>query len=199
MSTDLFPAGEHETELSAEEQLDLIPSVSTRAQLNRVERLNINTARIWAMKSRTLQNPDLLTDHFGRELHRRMFNGIWRWAGHYRTTGKNLGWEVHRLNEGVRNAFDDSKAQLQHAVFSVPEVAVRLHHRLVTIHPWPNGNGRHARLMADIVVAAHGKAELPWGRKANLVEVGELRARYIAAIHCADAGDLKPLLDFAQH
>lgn len=196
MTGDIFQSGDHDTELSAEERLELIRSFTTRAQLNRAERLNINQARVWALRC-ARRNPVLLTDEFARELHRRMFNEVWRWAGRYRVTEKNLGWEVFRLNEGVRNAFDDARAWFEHAVYPLPEAAVRLHHRLVVIHPWPNGNGRHARLMADIVMASRGGGRLSWGAGADLAVMSATRTRYIAAIHSADRGDFAPLLAFA--
>jgi Fic-DOC domain mobile mystery protein B len=198
MTTDLFAASEGNTELSEEERLELIPSLTTRAELNAIERLNIKEARVWAMRPRVLQRPDLLTDRFARELHRRMFRSVWRWAGRYRTTEKNLGWEVHRLTEGVRNAFDDAQSWLQYSTYPVPEAAVRLHHRLVSIHPWPNGNGRHSRLIADLLVASRNGEELTWGARSDLVGMGDVRARYLQAIRAADAGDIYPLVVFAK-
>ena len=195
---DLFPVEDGATPLTPEEQLELIPSLATRAQLNEVERLGINTARVWAMRPRALARTDLLSDTFGRELHRRMFRGVWRWAGRYRTTEKNLGWAVPRITEGVRNAFDDARTQLEYASYPLHEVAVRLHHQLVVIHPWPNGNGRHARLVADIVVAAGRGARLTWGAGENLVAAGGIRARYLAAVRAADGRDFGPLLTFAR-
>ena len=149
------------------------------------------------MRTSSLSDPNLLTDRFAREVHRRMFNEVWRWAGRYRLTEKNLGWEVFRLNEGVRNAFDDARAWCGHAAYPLPEMAIRLHHRLVAIHPWPNGNGRHARLMADILVASRGGSALRWGAGSDLAVLGEMRTRYIAAIRRADQGDFAPLLAFA--
>lgn len=198
MTTDLFGPADDATPLSAEEQAALIPSLSTRAELNQLERLNLNAARVWAMRGRVLRRPDLLSDGFARELHRRMFNQVWAWAGRYRTTEKNLGWEVPRLAEGVRNACDDAKAWLEHSSYPLPEAAVRLHHRLVLIHPWSNGNGRHSRLMADILIAAKGGKELTWGAGQDLVAAGEVRRRYIDAIRQADQGHFVPLLEFAQ-
>lgn len=196
MTTDVFRSGDHETDLTAEEKLELIPSLSTRAELNAVERLNINSARIWALRKRNLQRSDLMTDVFARDLHRRMFNQVWRWAGRYRTTEKNLGWEPHKIPEGVRNLFDDVKAWIEYDTYGAIETAVRLHHRLVVIHPWSNGNGRHARLMADIAVAARGARELMWG--SDLTASGDLRSRYINALRKADDGDFAALIAFAQ-
>lgn len=195
---DLFDASHDATPLNEEERLQLIPSISSRAELNEIERLNINDARVWAMRNSVLRREDLLSDTFGRELHRRMFNHVWRWAGRYRTTEKNLGWEVPRIPEGVRNAFDDMQAWFEHSTYSLPEAAVRLHHRLVLIHPWPNGNGRHARLIADIVMAARGGGELTWGAASDLVAMTEVRRRYIEAVRAADSGDFSALLAFAQ-
>ncbi len=198
MTGDLFAADESNTALSPEEQLDLIPSLSTRAELNAAERANIHAARVWAMRPRTLKRSDLLTDAFARELHQRMFNQTWRWAGRYRKTEKNLGWEVARITEGVRNAFDDARAWMEFSTFPLHEAAVRLHHRLVVIHPWPNGNGRHSRLIADLIIAASKGEDLTWGSRGNLVAIGDARRRYLEAIQQADAGNLAPLLAFAQ-
>jgi Fic-DOC domain mobile mystery protein B len=167
--------------------------------LNAFERLNINDARRWAMRPGQLKRPDLVSDIFARELHRRMFNAVWRWAGFYRTTDKNLGWEVHRLTEGVRNAFEDARVWMAFSTYPMPEIAVRLHHRLVLIHPWANGNGRHARLIADVIMAADDRAgELTWGAKVDLVSSGEIRRRYIEAVRRADEGDFAPLITFAR-
>ncbi len=196
---DLFPAEDGDTPLTPEEQLDLIPSLSIRAQLNELERHTIHTTRVWAMRPKSLARPDLLTNTFARELHRRMFHGVWRWAGRYRTTEKNLGWTVPRLTEGVRNAFDDAQSQLTHASYPLHEIAVRLHHRLVVIHPWPNGNGRHARLIADLLGASHSAPPLTWGAGANLVPAGEIRTRYLTAVRAADENNFAPLLAFARN
>jgi len=153
---------------------------------------------MWAMRRRILQRPDLLTDGFARELHKQMFNQVWRWAGRYRTTERNLGWEVPRLTEGVHHAFEDAQYWMQHSIYPLHEAAVRLHHRMVAIHPWPNGNGRHSRLIADILMASRGGEELTWGARSDLVDVSEARRLYIEAVRRADAGDFAPLLAFAR-
>jgi Fic-DOC domain mobile mystery protein B len=198
MSTDLFASADDATPISADEQPALIPSITTRPELNQLERLNITAARTWAMRRTVFTRPDLLSDVFARELHRRMFNRVWAWAGRYRTTEKNIGWEAHRLAEGVRNTFDDAQAWFEFSTYPLIEIAVRLHHRLVLIHPWPNGNGRHARLMADIVIAAYRGTELTWGAKHDLTSIGDVRRRYIDAVRAADQGDFGPLIAFAQ-
>jgi Fic-DOC domain mobile mystery protein B len=184
--------------ITPEEQARLVPSLSTRAQLDEIEGLNVNAARIWAMRATVLGREDILTESFSRELHRRMFNGIWRGAGRYRTTARVPGWEPQRIAEGVRMFFDDAEGWAQFSTYPVHEIAVRLHHRLVSIHPWANGNGRHARLIADVIVAARGESPLTWGFRSDLREPGMLRLRYISSIKAADAGDVGPLMDFAR-
>jgi Fic-DOC domain mobile mystery protein B len=184
--------------LTPEERVRLLPSLSTRAQLDEIERLNVNAARVWAMRSTVLRRSNLLSEAFSRELHRRMFNGIWRGAGQYRTTERNPGWEPHRIAEGVGMFFDDAEGWLRFSTFGVHEAAVRLHHRLVSIHPWANGNGRHARLIADVIVAANGENPLSWGSRPSDAGAPPARARYVEAIRSADSGDFGPLLMFAR-
>src|SRR6187402_2128890 len=147
---DLFAPIPDATPLDENECQGLIPSISTRAELNALERNNIHEARVWAMRPKQLKREDMLTDHFARELHRRMFRHVWKWAGVYRQTEKTIGMPFHQITEGMHNAYLDAKVQLDHEAYPLAEVAVRLHHRLTVIHPWPNGNGRHARLTADI-------------------------------------------------
>ena len=197
MPDDLWQDEPGQTPLTEEEKLQLRPSLTTRAQLNAAERLNTHAARLWAMRKAGLRRPDLITDAFARELHRRMFNQVWKWAGKYRTSDRNLGWEWPRLPEGMRVLFDDARCWDEHATHSTVEVAVRLHHRMVVIHPWPNGNGRHARLCADIIVAARGGPPLTWGAKLDLAQPGSARTHYLAALQAADRGNYTELLAFA--
>ena len=136
-----------------------------------------------------------------------MFNQVWKWAGKYRTSDRTLGWEWSRIPEGMRGLLDDACYWEEHATHPVAEIAVRLHHRMVVIHPWPNGNGRHARLFADIIVAARGQPPLTWGAKLDLAQPGpslavasakaDPRTHYLAALQAADQGDYAPLLTFA--
>ena len=197
MTSAIFPDEPGNTPLTPEEERDLIPSIATRAELNQLERYNINQARVWAMRPRTLKRADLLSDGFARELHRRMFDEVWRWAGKYRVSERNLGWQWPRIPEGVRAAMDDAAFWDQNGTYPLPDAAVRLHYKLVLIHPWPNGNGRHARLMADIWCVARGLPEPTWGAEAELMAVGGARERYLAALRAADQNDFAPLLAFA--
>lgn len=183
--------------ISARERTRLLPSLTSRGQLEQIERLSINGARVWVMRAAVLKREDLLTEAFARELHRRMFRGIWRDAGRYRTTKRNPGWEPKRIAEGVRLILDDAEAWFRFGTYPVHEAAVRLHQRLVSLHPWSNGNGRHARLMADVVVASHGEAPLTWGSRGEAGAPGSARPRYLEAMRRADAGNFGPLLEFA--
>jgi Fic-DOC domain mobile mystery protein B len=185
-------------EMTPQEQARLLPSLSTREQLNEVERLGIHAARVWAMRPSVLRRADLLTESFSSELHRRMFSGVWRGAGKYRTEAHSPGWEPGQISKGVRMFIDDAEGWLRFSTYPVHESAVRLHHRLVAIHPWANGSGRHARLLADIMVAAHGEEPLTWGARSIQDSSGAARSAYADAIKAADSGDMDALLAFAR-
>ena len=184
--------------LTSEEQARLLPSLSTRGQLNAIERLGIHAARVWAMRPAVLGRPDLLTEKFSAELHRRMFSGVWRGAGRYRAGPFNAGWEPGQISKGVRMFIDDAEGWLRFSTYPVHESAVRLHHRLVSVYPWDNGSGRHARLLADIVVAAHGEDPLTWGARSPRVDRGYAASAYADALRAADAGDMDALMAFAR-
>ena len=126
-----------------------------------------------------------------------MFGDVWRWAGTSRTSERNLGIAYYEIPVAVRQLLHDARAWIAHATYSPDEIAVRLHHRLVQIHPFPNGNGRHARLMADLLVMSRGQERFSWGRT-SLGEAGDVRRRYIAALRAADGHDIGPLLVFAR-
>jgi Fic-DOC domain mobile mystery protein B len=190
--------GVGQSAITADEQARLLPSLSTREQLNQVERLNVNQARMWAMRPTVLRRPDLLTESFSRELHRRMFGEVWRGAGKYRTDPRTPGWEPKNIPEGVRMFIDDAEGWIRFSTYPVHESAVRLHHRMVAVHPWFNGNGRHARLLADIVVAMLGEEPLTWGLRSGAGQPGSARSRYVEAIKAADSGDMAALVEFAR-
>src|SRR4051812_16596856 len=136
------------TPLSPEELADLIPNLATKQDLNEWERENILLAREWAMRDRT-SAPEMASDEYVRKLHRKMFSETWKWAGRYRTTEKNIGVPFPEIREPLMALFGDVRYWLEHRAYPTDEIAVRFHHRLVVIHPFPNGNGRHARLLAD--------------------------------------------------
>jgi Fic-DOC domain mobile mystery protein B len=192
--SDLFEDPDNATPLSPEERRALIPAhIAYRSELNEAENENIARAQDWALARRR----DLLNEKFIRDLHRHMLGDVWRWAGKFRTSERNLGIAYYEIPAALRQLLDDAKAWIKHKSFSPDEIAVRFHHRLVHIHPFPNGNGRHARLMADLLVMQLGGERFSWGR-ANLRDASKVRQRYIAALKAADNHDIRSLLLFAR-
>lgn len=195
MSDPLFsPEHPNETLLDPDERRQLLlPHIATRAQLNEAEQENIADATAWAFARRR----DVLKESFLLSLHKRMLGQVWRWAGTIRNSDRNIGIAFHQIRPQLRLLIEDAGYWLENGTFPPDEIAVRFHHRLVLIHPFPNGNGRHGRLAADLLAVRLGQARLTWGR-VNLVEPEETRRRYIAALRAADAHDIRPLLDFAR-
>ena len=195
MSDPLFDAEDDAaTPLAADERAQLIPTyITTRAQLNEAEQANIADADLWAFRRKR----DVMDEAFLLSLHKRMLNGVWKWAGSFRQTERNIGIQAYRIGVELRQLLDDVSYWMEHQTFSPDEIAVRFHHRLVFIHPFPNGNGRHARLAADLLAVQLGQERFSWG-SANLVTADETRAAYVAALKAADAHDIGPLLAFAR-
>lgn len=193
----IFTTGDGNTPLSPDEQADLIPNLATKEELNQFERANILMAYEWALAPRNLRRQDPLTEPYLRDLHRRMFDQTWKWAGLYRTTEKNIGIPLFQIRESLGILLGDARYWLEHQTFPADETAVRFHHRLVSIHPFANGNGRHARLMADVLVRMQDRPIFTWGR-ADIVAQGDFRRRYIDALQAADKNNIEPLLAFAR-
>lgn len=188
-----YPIGA--TPLDPDEAEGLIPAhITTQADLNAWEQANIIEGERWAARQK---KRDILDEGFVRELHRRMFDKTWRWAGTFRNSNKNIGADWPQIAMQLRNMLDDTSYQFEHATFQPDELALRFHHRLVSIHPYPNGNGRHARLMADLLIQKLGQARFTWG-SSNLVDEGDTRRQYIDALRAADRHDLSLLLAFAR-
>lgn len=192
----LMTGSDGNTPLSSEELRDLIPSLATKEELNEWERENILGARAWAIADRTGPN-DMASDEYVRKLHLKMFGQTWKWAGQYRTTEKNIGIPFYEIRERLAALFGDVRYWIENGTFLADEIAIRFHHRLVAIHPFPNGNGRHARLIADVMVMKLGCPVFTWG-STDLVKQGEARARYLNVIKAADNGDIQPLLKFVR-
>ncbi len=191
--------GSGTTPVSPDEERFLIPSVATLAELNLLERENILDARRWLFSPRRKPTSTDLLDHlFVRDLHRRMFRHVWRWAGKLRDCELNLGLPPHEVETRLYSLLDDTKAWITYGTFPPDEICIRLHHGLVAIHPWRNGNGRHARLLVDRLVVALGRLPFTWGGGAELTARTDTRASYLAALRAADAGDFQPLLTFAR-
>jgi Fic-DOC domain mobile mystery protein B len=126
-----------------------------------------------------------------------MFDQTWKWAGQYRRTEKNIGIPAYQTREQLGVLLGDVRYWIEHGTYSPDEIAVRFHHRLVVIHPFPNGNGRHARLIADVLAIKMGRPAFTWGAT-DLVRPGEARAQYLEAIRAADKGEMQTLIAFAR-
>jgi Fic-DOC domain mobile mystery protein B len=192
--TDLYAADDHATPLTPAEKEDLIPThITLRSELNELEQQNIATGNRWAFGRRHV----ITRESFHKSLHRRMFERVWRWAGKYRTTERNLGVAPPLIEVSVRQVLDDARYWIEHESYLPDELAVRFHHRLVSVHPFPNGNGRWSRLAADVLVTQLGAARFMWGG-ADLRTAGMVRDTYIAALKAADDHDFAPLIAFAR-
>ena len=192
--SDLFEEPNNATPLATEEREALIPAhITYRRELNEAEQENIYRAQNWALTTRR----ELLTEKFVKDLHKRMLGDVWRWAGEFRTSERNIGIPHYEIPMAMRQLLDDATTWIKYGSYPRDEIAVRFHHRLVQIHPFPSGNGRHARLLADLLVMRLGEERFSWG-SADLQNAGDLRSRYIAALHAADNHDIAPLLAFAR-
>lgn len=197
-----MPTTDGATPIDADEAAALIPThIATQAQLNEWEQANVQAAATWLTRAvlppwRGASRHDVLTERFVRTLHKRMFDRTWKWAGTFRKTEKNIGVAPERIAIDLRNLLDDVRYWIEHVTYPVDEIGARFHHRLVEIHPFANGNGRHSRLMTDVLLHTRGAMPFSWGSGADLVTVGDARDRYLAALRSADAGDYALLLRF---
>jgi Fic-DOC domain mobile mystery protein B len=183
------------TPITPDERAQLIPTwITTRAELNAAEGENIDEADRWAFSRRR----DVLDADFLKRLHQRMLGKVWKWAGTIRTTERNIGIAPYRIEPELRQLLDDARYWVESETFPPDEIAIRFHHRLVAIHPFPNGNGRHTRIAADLLLVRMGKPRFTWGRT-SLVDASETRDAYIAGLRAADAHDIAPLLAFARN
>ena len=175
----------------------MVPShITTQADLNAWEQFNIVQGERWSIRQTRRK---LLDEGFVRDLHRRMFDKTWRWAGTFRHSNKNIGVDWTQVTVKLRELLDNTQYQIDHQTMDADEVAVRFHHRLVWIHAFPNGNGRHARLMADLLAMRSGRTRFTWGGGAGaLISPGSLRDQYLAALRAADHGHYADLMAFAR-
>lgn len=184
-----------ETPLTEEEKEGLIPDhITTVEELNAWEAANILRAQPWAFRR---HHNDLLTDRFVQKLHKKMFDQTWAWAGKYRRSDKSIGIHWRDVPVQVRELLMNIEAWKESSVYSADEISARAHHQMVAIHPFSNGNGRHARMFANMLLRQLGGKRFTWGR-ANLHREGEFRSAYIDALRAADKGDIRPLLAFAR-
>lgn len=175
----------------------LITTITTRGELDEFEQLGVEKTIEWTMK-RKLSLQQILTEDFVKELHKRMFEDIWKWAGQFRASNKNLGVDKNQIRTEVKKLLDDCQYWIDHKVFAGDEIAVRFSHRMVTIHPFSNGNGRHCRLIADILVShGLGRPHFSWG-SINLTAQGAARLAYLKALREADENNYRSLIEFAR-
>ena len=168
--------------------------VSTRGELDQLEQAGITDGIKWLAKQKT---PDVLSEAFVSELHRRLFGSVWKWAGTFRRTERNIGVDPIQVAVQLRQLLDDAKHWVEHETYEPKELAARFHHKLVSIHPFPNGNGRHARIMADaILTKLLDEPAIDWAGNYRLEAMNERRNEYIAALRAADGYEFSPLLKF---
>lgn len=196
MTEDIFSADEDSTPLTPDEKRGLIPSyVSTRAELNREEQNNIKKAQIWAFsgKRNILGVEDL------KKLHSRMYGDVWEWAGKFsQVQNRPIGVEPYQIETELRQLIDDVKFWLENETYPLDEIAARFHHKLVWIHPFPNGNGRFSRLAADILLTSQNQEPFTWGMGDLRSTANEVRQSYIRALREADHHNIEPLLEFVR-
>lgn len=175
----------------------LVGIITTRGELDLFEQLNIEKAVVWSIH-RNFSMKNLLTESFIKELHMRMFGDVWDWAGTFRRSNKNIGVDWINIAIELKLLLDDASYWFEKKAFNPDELAIRFKHRLVKIHCFPNGNGRHSRMMADMIISsAFGKEVFSW-KLSNMVKPDKIRREYIDAIKEADAGNIEPLIQFAR-
>jgi Fic-DOC domain mobile mystery protein B len=175
----------------------LIKNITTRGELDEFEQLNIEKAMLW-LRTKKFRAEEILSEKFVRELHRRMYASVWKWAGEFRKTDKNIGIDKHRIAVALKQLLDDGLYWIHHHSFTQEEIAIRLKHRIVQIHCFANGNGRHSRLLADTMMEKiFHLPPFTWGA-ANLIKQGDARNTYLKALKKADNGDYSELVTFAK-
>lgn len=193
MGLDLSPRyGQTPLEEDEKEGL-LIPAITTREELDEFEQQNIENAMQWLMHRK--KKPDVvLTEAFVKRLHRLMFGDVWKWAGEWRRTDKNIGIDKWQITSQLRQLLDDARYWQEQGTYPPDEIAIRFKHRIVLIHCFPNGNGRHSRLMADVIVEKlFHRPVFTWGSG-----IKDARKVYLAALREADRGDVLDLVAFAR-
>jgi Fic-DOC domain mobile mystery protein B len=187
-----------QTPLDEEEKEGLlISTITTHGELDEFEQQNIEKAIEWTL-GRKSKAEKIITEGFVRELHHKMFGDVWKWAGEFRHTNKNLGCDWKQVSTELKKLNDDFKYWLENKTYSEEEIAIRYKHRIVSIHCFSNGNGRHSRLMGDVIIShVFGKKVFTWGG-ANLNKTGEPRKNYLNAIRQADKDVILPLMEFAK-
>ena len=185
------------TPLTTQELEELIPTISIQRELNELEKANIKIGVEWAENSRFLKK-ELLSYTGLFRLHKKLFDQVWKWAGTQRKSEVNIGnVSPHQISERIHQLCLDTQFWIENKTYPLDKIAIRFHHSLVFIHPFVNGNGRHARIATDLLLLYNGNSIFSWGA-GDLAAAGEVRSRYIAALRAADRGDYAGLLEFAR-
>lgn len=188
---------EGQTPLDEDEKEGLrIKTISTQGDLNEFEQLNIEKAVEWTIHAK-LKPERILTEKFAKEIHKKMYGDVWKWAGKFRKSDKNIGISWPQISIELKGLMDDTSFWIKNKTFEPEEIAIRFKHRIVAIHCFPNGNGRHSRMMADIIMVSIFDSELFSWHKSNMVKADDTRKKYIDALRKADSGNINSLIEFA--
>ena len=188
-----------QTPLDEDEKEGLkIKSITTQGELDEFEHLNIEKAVEWTIHTK-LKTERILTEKFVKDLHKKMYGDVWKWAGDFRKTDKNIGINWTQIGVELKNLIDDTKYWIENETYSSEEIAIKFKHRIVSIHCFPNGNGRHSRMMADIIMESIFDKDVFSWHQSNMVKADETRKSYITALRQADKGNIKPLIEFAKN
>ena len=188
-----------QTPLDEEEKEGLlISTITSREELDEHEQLNIQEAIKW-MLGRNFKRKEILTEDFIKQVHKKMYGDVWGWAGEFRRTNKNIGVDRFQIPTQLRTLLDDCNFWIDQNTYPPDEIAIRFKHRIVQIHCFPNGNGRHSRMMGDLIVEhIFNRDVFSWGSRGNLIQEGTARERYIAAVKAANENNITPLLEFSR-
>jgi Fic-DOC domain mobile mystery protein B len=175
----------------------LIETITTKRELDEFEQKNIEEAIQWVV-GRKFKTKDVFSDQFICNLHKKMYGNVWAWAGKFRKTNKNLGVDKFQIPTDLKVLCDDAHYWVDHKTYPPEEIAIRFKHRIVSIHCFPNGNGRHSRLLGDIIIEKLFEEEVfSWGA-GDLTNKSDSRSIYLHAVKAADQGDFEPLIAFAR-
>ena len=185
------------TPLDPDEIDDLkIKTITTCGELDRWEQQNIGEAMDWLDTRK--HKSEILNESFVKKLHEKMLSKVWTWAGSFRKTDKNIGVDKYKISIELKTLLDHTKYWIDNDTYESDEIAIRFHHQLVKIHCFPNGNGRHSRLMTEILLTdVLDREPFTWGN-GNLSVEGGVRDTYINALHSADNNEYEPLMEFVR-
>lgn len=164
-------------------------------ELDEVEDLNIQKGLEWLNRQK---GDDYLSMEFLCKLHEKLFGDVWKWAGTFRKVEVNLSKiKYYDVGPQLKMFFEDAKLWIEGGRMSWDEISAEMHHRLIAIHPFPNGNGRTTRIYTEYVQKRNKQAVTSWKASLNH-DPKERRRVYIKSLQQADKGDFRPLIEFMQ-